>query len=442
MSMNPEFRRNLWLELGPQRIIAMPVVLALIFLLIHASITVGIEARTVLSRSAALGFVLIAIVWGSRQASESVPLEVASRTWDWQRMSGLPPWTMTWGKLFGSTIYAWYGGLLCLMVFAATAGDLPPIQRIQYVGLMLFAALLAHGVGLLSGLLLVRSRRDRESAPQRRTPVYVVVVLGMLVLMPVLLERHRHLLQWFGFDARDLYFVLGSVILFAGWAVAGAHRLMRAELQYRNGPWVWMGFVLFLMIYVSGFVPEKVGVRLLLCYMLGLALTLFTAFTDPRDPVALRRLGRTLREGDWARAGELMPQWLLTLLLSGGVGVALLLTPSEGCEGLLCRAGSRTWLLEVLLVLFLLRDLGILWLVSLGGRRRRPELAAAIYLLVLYWIVPGLLSKVGSMVWTAPFWPNAELPAQWALLGACIGPLLVGILLIRRWRLARVAPGP
>jgi hypothetical protein len=33
VSINPEFRRNLWLELTPQRLIGMPLVLGALFLL-------------------------------------------------------------------------------------------------------------------------------------------------------------------------------------------------------------------------------------------------------------------------------------------------------------------------------------------------------------------------------------------------------------------------
>ena len=42
--------------------------------------------------------------------------EIRDRTWDGQRLSSLGAGTMIWGKLFGSTIFNWFGGAICLAV--------------------------------------------------------------------------------------------------------------------------------------------------------------------------------------------------------------------------------------------------------------------------------------------------------------------------------------
>jgi pimeloyl-ACP methyl ester carboxylesterase len=57
-------------------------------------------------------FGVLTILWGTRLAANSILDEMADKTWDWQRLSILSPWTMTWGKLFGATAFAWYGGLV------------------------------------------------------------------------------------------------------------------------------------------------------------------------------------------------------------------------------------------------------------------------------------------------------------------------------------------
>lgn len=93
--MNPELRRNLWLEFSLHRLIGMPAVLALLFALFGSF---GGAWRERVFTAALWGFVILAHFWGTRQASAAVTDEVRDRTWDWQRLSALSPWQMTWGK--------------------------------------------------------------------------------------------------------------------------------------------------------------------------------------------------------------------------------------------------------------------------------------------------------------------------------------------------------
>jgi hypothetical protein len=117
--MNPEFQRNLWLEMSPSRALLMPLVIALIFAVF--SLNEGLKG---VGGAAAIIFFVVAIVWGPFKAARTVTDDVRDRTWDGQRMSSLSPAAMTLGKLFGSTIYCWYGAAFALaaMVVARTFG--------------------------------------------------------------------------------------------------------------------------------------------------------------------------------------------------------------------------------------------------------------------------------------------------------------------------------
>ena len=106
MKLNPELQRNLWLELSTARLLSMAFILGLIFLLCSMA-----NARAV--AMVALGmFGLLTILWGSGMASDAILDEVREHTWDMQKMTSINPWEMCWGKLFGGTIYAWYGGVI------------------------------------------------------------------------------------------------------------------------------------------------------------------------------------------------------------------------------------------------------------------------------------------------------------------------------------------
>ena len=88
--MNPEFYRNLLLELSLHRLIAMPVIL----LLIYAAAGVGDDSETV-SDIAYTVMIGLLVLWGTRLTADSVLGEVRARTWDSQRMSGIGPFAMS-----------------------------------------------------------------------------------------------------------------------------------------------------------------------------------------------------------------------------------------------------------------------------------------------------------------------------------------------------------
>ncbi len=104
--MNPELRRNLWLELTPRRLATMAIILALIFF--AAGLSGGDDFRP--ASVAVVLYYFIVVIWGARNAALCVVGEIRERTWDLQRLSSLGAAEMTWGKLFGATAYNWYGG--------------------------------------------------------------------------------------------------------------------------------------------------------------------------------------------------------------------------------------------------------------------------------------------------------------------------------------------
>ncbi len=94
--MNPELRRNLWLELSTHRVIAMPVVLAAVFILIYAfksgSLALGdAEAASAVADVALVAYGLIVVLWGGRLAAGAVVEEIRDRTWDDQKLTAVGP---------------------------------------------------------------------------------------------------------------------------------------------------------------------------------------------------------------------------------------------------------------------------------------------------------------------------------------------------------------
>ncbi len=154
--MNPELRRNLWLELTPRRVTTMTVFLVLIFFASTLSGNLLTPAGVAYDL-----YYFIVIVWGTWNAALSVVGEIRERTWDFQRLSALSAGEMTWGKLFGATALNWYGGVICLgVLFVYRATHEAFIPAIFGVLHLLVIGLFAQSTAFLASLLATMRRQS------------------------------------------------------------------------------------------------------------------------------------------------------------------------------------------------------------------------------------------------------------------------------------------
>src|SRR6201999_1389879 len=113
------------------RAIAMPIVLGVIFY-IASQLYLGSKESEVGSATTGIFFLLVKI-WGGHKAADSVLDEVNDNTWDFQKLSALSPWSLAFGKLFGSSIYCWYGGLIAFAVAVGISLQVSPPYKV-FVG--------------------------------------------------------------------------------------------------------------------------------------------------------------------------------------------------------------------------------------------------------------------------------------------------------------------
>ena len=481
MRLNPEFCRYLWLELSTQRLIALPLVLAAIFWLTW--LTSEDPLRNVTSTALIL-FYLGTLLWGCRLAGASVVGELRDATWDWQRMSSIRPWSMTWAKLLGSTVFVWLGALICLLVYAlASIAQGHGGQLVSELAVVVMIGLLAQSVTLAVSLLWLR----RTASPGRGA-VVTPQVFGLLAgLLAVFLWGDLAFAKvevwgasgWYGMTFEPRLFFIASLAIFLGWSYLAAGRLMQAELQVRQRPWAWPAFTIFLMIYLQGFLPhicrrcsETFAGNLALPFVVAVLLAYLALFIFPKQPVQWRALSLALRTGAWSRALHLLPHWAVALAIALIVGFALataLTTRPETGSGPY-KTQSALGILAI--IAFMLRDVAIVLLLNVGGRLGRGDMAAAIYLLLLHAILPGILLATLGPPWsglTSGFvdlgftavildigdWaaPGNQTLAAFrdlptvALIGGSIQAVVLLFLLWRRWAAfqaafeQRVAPG-
>lgn len=400
--MNPEFRRNLLLEFTLHRLVAMPLILLLLY-----GAAALVEDGDAVSPVAMFVIGMLLVAWGSRLAADAVLGEVAGRTWDSQRMSALGPWSMSWGKLAGSTIFVWFGAALSIpAALYSQNASMADLLRLLLIGL--FAQILA----LFASMIIQRLRPERLRF--HVTQAQLVGLLGAIFLWNLLQWRYTKTIFWYESSFGFGEFAFASGLAFMAWGCFGIYRLMRAELQFRSWPVGWTAFTLFCAVYAAGFLSSRfldvapldpidaATLQFFVAYIAIAGLTWLAAFAEPKGLVRLRRWRDTARSGSLRDFLRVMPSWAPGLLMAlfTGVLIVVLSLLSEGrypyeVDQMLPSGVGSIGAFSAALFLFLLRDIGIIHFLTLNGRAKRALLSTLVYFAVLYGILPVILFSTG-----------------------------------------------
>jgi hypothetical protein len=400
--MNPEFQRNLWLEAGPRRLAWTAVALAAVYV---CSLIIGEDKPiTALGIAGALVFTVAGLLWGPRIAGRAVGDEVAQRTWDFQRLSALQPWSMTWGKLFGATALSWVAALTGLVFAALAAIESDGLETglKLVVGAVSGAVLLQAGSMALALVGVRRARAEGRSAAFRFTfggfiALFVIAsVIGrtapgfgpgrILGGFPMLWGRGEN--HWWGVPIDPAWFFALSLTAFAGFAVLGAWRLMRLELQMRNFPWAWTLFVVFAGAWAAGLAEGAAG-RWAAAGMVFAICAYVSAFTEPAERVRLRQFVAKLNAGDVIGCAYDAPAVIAPLKLAALAVIGLSLSSTAG-------DGAPTAVMAAAALAFMVRDIGIVAYFRFGPRPQRGDFGAVVALFLAYLIGSTVGRAVGE----------------------------------------------
>ena len=199
-------------------------------------------------------------------------------------------------------------------------------------------------------------------------------------------------------------FLLVSLALFAAWAVTGAWRLMREELQMQASPLAWLAFAVFFMVYIAGFWHGPTPAPFLDGGSVGSPRVWSSRIsrasrcsTSPRSssqgPVVFRRLVARWRAGGAAAAFKVLPCWLATVPLLLLVGAAAAVV-SERCRSAALRPARHPALFVVSCLGFVVRDIALLLAFNFGRNPKRADVAALIYWMLLYGVLPTILRQL------------------------------------------------
>lgn len=478
--MNPELKRNLLIEFTVQRLVAMPVIIGLVVL----AAWVGAGPESVVN-VAQIGFWAFILLWGTRKVASAFDAELVNNTWDSQRLSALSASELFLGKFLGAPAFVFYGaGLLLAVEVSVTLYALhvvsPPIMiedTVLSTGAVLGAALrdvlsvfLTLAVSMLVAVLLMKRRR-----PGKGISVTLAQISGIATAIVFVQSLNwfgaggdgyadvvdfsllsGRLVEWYGFIIPLSEFVFVTLLVFLAWTVLGIVRELRGVLQFRSRRWAWALFVLFAGAYFAGFdafyvVTDTLGqAAFLFClifWVTAVSLTYIVLFIEAKPINGFRALASAARSRRLGAIFEHVPLWLLSLLITWAVLLAFLVFSEpldlgsdhirELYESAIVRSAPAVFLVAA--SLFAVRDCLLVLVLNLGERPVRSDLAALIYLAVLYFLIPLLLGVVAleqSQI-MAFFIPRPDLGWLPATVPALLQIAVLMVLAALRWRKIR-----
>ena len=449
--MNPELQRNLWLEATPRRLVWIGAAVGLVYvaaLLAANGMAPGLNGSARAAQIVGAGlFVIAGFIWGPREAGQAVLVEIGQRTWDFQRLSALTPWSMAWGKLLGSTAVPWLVALTGLI--GATPGGIQRMGALDWAHTVVTAigiALILQAGAMALALVSVRkARAEGRLATMRGVAgglfgfiVFIWLVGNGISLGFVLLTggQSKHIdwsvldfSQWWGMPVDPGAAFALSAAIYAGWAMVAAWRLMRLELQMRNGPWTWVAFLLFSAVFLAGFAAHG-GPAAEFAVAAGVFATgaYAAAFAEPTERTRLRHFSEALRRFDIGRMMMTASAVFSPAKLMFWAVVGFALSPAAAYLGQRNPAAFGFAALA-----FLIRDLGVIFFFRYGPRPGRGDFGAVLALFMLYG-VGGLLGSVfGHEPGRAMFAPDPNYPLV-SLAAATILAVVAWVLALPRMR--------
>lgn len=431
--MNPEFRRQLWLQFSFSRLIVPPLLLLVVVMGIYGMSVDAVSAYASIAFTGGALFVFSTMVIGANAAGASVMDEMNEHTWDQQRMNAMTPWSMTWGKWVGSTSFAWYCGAWCLAVALPTAWIThteTPVLRFALIAVML--GVLLQLVVLTVQLQMLQSK----SKIARRSSLPLVLAAMLWIVVPVVAGSIQGGNQeWWGYSLARVNFFVFSLALFATCALIATWRSMADALLVRQWPWGWPILALLISTYASGFAPEyRATAWCIMALGISVLMSYIPLLTESQSYPHWQRIVARAKLGQWKIAIQSLPRWVSTLLLGLPLVVLVMgVFPNAPIE--IVNADLEHWLRikPVVIWLTLLRDCALALLIGFSATQARRAMSFPVTMVVLHGLLPWVLGLAGG----SPQWSGIIEPlfadAAYGILIALVQVAVVLGLLWQQW---------
>lgn len=399
---NPEIQKYIRLEFSTHRLILMPIIiLAILFLAFTMN-----DSPHILESVQAWSYAILVVllyIWGGKLSSDSVIGEVAAGTWVSAKISPVSALQMLLGKLWGSTIYVWYGAAFVTLANLVIAFMMPkPATELLFLFSVLIGAVFVHAMSIILTLGAI-TKNELRTAPSS-TGYFIITLIagGYLFALAVALRTNYKAASWFGIDTSLQWLSFAAIVFYTTWAVIGAYRSLASELMYpKKSIWLLM-FLTTGMLFSAGFAASIIGEKLETLVAAGLflasilpgILAYFTLLTQTKTPLSIKHyLHNVVYKGFWQ---ALAPTWLISFLVFAASLIVLsiymvLVAPKTGNTNF---SETNAWILPASILFFAIRDFSIFIYNNLSEKLKRPDAASVIYLAILYILVPAILGAI------------------------------------------------
>lgn len=410
--LNPEFHRYLWLNFSPFRLIIMPLVLVSI-LYIAALSDLKIWPATVF-RSAINLYGIIIFLWGNYAAAAALSKDMQAQTWDFQKMSALSPWQLTIGKLFGATSYVWYGGIILLIIVAATYSMDETIEHygtmyslyptaVLPIAYLIFAGIIGHATAMLVGINnLCRKGNTGTIGPFLAGMIASSMVINGSIGYDLAIHQSTHFpeIKWYIFVMPLDVFLIASNVYCLTCLITGVQRGLREELQYKNSPGVLTLFLASLCIYSAGIfdtIPHAnpttlyqptIAMRLALCFFIILPCTYLMVLAEAKKIHKYARWWYAFQNKEWKRVWLNTPGWVGCLALLLPIYAVLNILAANAASSIDENFKITTITLTTACILFMVRDGLIVHTIAISQIDRHKSFVIALYYALIYGLLP------------------------------------------------------
>ena len=409
---NPEFIRNTWTEMTLKRILAMPLLLVTACLLTYMAGNM-VSDKPVLPLMCVFFYCVFTYIWGTRLAAETVIKEINHNTWSFQAMTPISPLSMSIGKLFGSTVYIWYGNLICFILYFLSCrfGASPRSCTEISSDILLFTilGLLAHILPLLLALDAIRWRHFFE-----KFNMTFFQFIGIAVLIPLYFSffssAQTQTVLWYGyaFSLRQIIQIFAFILIV--WGFIAVVNQIKYEFGQEPYPVSWFLFVLSLIVVLFGFndyaskYPVITYKGTLIAFFVTLGFTYLTLCGESNMALRPHMVLKYYRTQQYKRLFMIMPRSLITLPLIFALAVVLII----GFGALGAGEGESIGFMIFAMIFFMLRDFCFIYLYSLFAQENEKVTTIVPDLIILstYTIVPIVLLQLNLPILRAFFMPT------------------------------------
>ena len=434
LEKNPELQKYRWLEISSQRLIIMPAII-IISILAFASFQDG-NIRTEVNYMAYSAFIIITIWWGSKNASDSIINEINDNTWDWQQMSAQSPWRMTIGKIFGSTIYNWYGGIICLFVYVLTINPSEFGASFSKIIQVVLGAITFNSLAILLALQKVKRKSNRKKL--KSNLILLIIILFSSSYFTTGLAKFSGSFEsasWYNLEINAYAALVVSSLFYAFWAVVGVYRSLREELKFKQGIKYWIIFLISNAFFFSGFyigaLSEFAQINIptfvfLFSFATYAILSYVMLFNENKSFSLLRYLVYQYEQKNFRKIFENIPLWVPTVAITLVLGILTLISFAFGgfIENVPIRFDIQIVSFPLFIanvVAFMLRDFFVILLLNFSKHNQRADAVSLLYLVCVYALLPIIFNSVDLAYLFIPAYKgNALLSTFFAIIEASV----------------------